>query len=108
MACNSKMAGLRAKHSEICDSGIAVICTEGTFDLSVFNVILSSFGAVVSIWPLARKLCHMASGYSTISTLTRRMGLLLQFASLIFTIFVVALTLVSKFILGTFGVVFPK
>ncbi len=53
MACNSGMAGRRAKQSEIWDS--KVMCMSDTFDLRVFNVILGSFGALVSTWPVTRR-----------------------------------------------------
>ncbi len=44
------MAGCRAKRTEIWDSGILVTHIWSTFDLVVFNVILGSFGALVSKW----------------------------------------------------------
>ena len=44
-ACISKMAGRRVKLSEIWASGVSIQCTQGTFDTTVLNVILGSFGA---------------------------------------------------------------
>ncbi len=55
MACNSKMAGRRAIRSEIWESGVIVTRIWGTFDLLVFKVILGSFGAFVSKWPVTQK-----------------------------------------------------
>ncbi len=52
---NSKMAGRRAKWSEMWDSWILVTQIWATFDLVGFEVILGSFGALVSKWPLTRK-----------------------------------------------------
>ncbi len=55
MACNSKIAGCRMKRSEIWESWVVVVCIWGTFDLLVLKVILGSFGALVSKWPVTRK-----------------------------------------------------
>ena len=55
MACISKRAGHRAKRSEIWDSWTIVINIWGTFELVGFKVILGSFGALVSKWPVSRK-----------------------------------------------------
>ncbi len=52
MARNSETADGRAKRSEIWDLGVDVKCIRGTFDLVVFQVILGSFSAFVSKWPL--------------------------------------------------------
>ena len=50
VASNSKTAGHRGKWSEI--SGVVVVCIWGTFDLLVFKVILWSFHALVSRYPV--------------------------------------------------------
>ena len=55
MACNSKTAHRRAKRSAIWDSWILVTYIRGTYDLIVFKVILGSFGAIVSKWPVSQK-----------------------------------------------------
>ncbi len=47
-----KKAGGRVKRGEIFDSWILVTHIRGTFDLVGFNVILGSFGALVSKWPV--------------------------------------------------------
>ncbi len=52
MACNSFTAGHRAKWSEIWDSVTLVTHILGTFDLVGFKVILGSFGALASKWPV--------------------------------------------------------
>ncbi len=39
----------------MCDSWILATHIWGTFDLVVFKVILGSFGAFVSKWPISRK-----------------------------------------------------
>ena len=49
------MAHYRAKQTEIWDSGVVVMCMHGTIDISVLDVILWSFGAVVSKWPVTQK-----------------------------------------------------
>ena len=49
------MAGRRVKRIEIWDSWILVAHVWGTFDLVGFEVILGSFGAVVSKWPVTQK-----------------------------------------------------
>ena len=48
MVCISKMAGHRAKRSEIWDSWTIVVNIWGTFELVGFEVILGSFGACIS------------------------------------------------------------
>ncbi len=50
-----EMAMRRAKLSEIWESGLVVTCIWGTFDLLVFKVILGSFIALVSKWPVTQK-----------------------------------------------------
>ncbi len=47
-------ASRRAKLTKIWDSGISVTHMWGTFDLVVFKLILGSFGALVSKWPVYR------------------------------------------------------
>ncbi len=55
MASISKMAGRRAKTTEIWESGILVTHIWGTFDLVGFKVILGSIGALMSKWPVSQK-----------------------------------------------------
>ena len=55
MSCNSKTAGHKVKWSKIWDSGVVVACIWGTFDFLPFNVILESFSALVSKWPVIQK-----------------------------------------------------
>ena len=55
MACISKRAGYRAERSEIWDPWKIVINIWGTFELVGFKVILCSFGARVSKWPVTPK-----------------------------------------------------
>ncbi len=56
MACKSKVAGRRAKRTEIWGSGtLQTYRVMGYIDLVGFKVILESFGALVLKWPLARK-----------------------------------------------------
>ena len=57
MCDNLKRARRRAKRSEIWESWILAmhICICGIFDLVVFKVILVSFGALVSKWPVSQK-----------------------------------------------------
>ncbi len=47
------MVGRRAKRTEIWDSGIVGTQIWGTFDLVGFKVVLGSFGALVSKWPVS-------------------------------------------------------
>ncbi len=55
MACISKTVDRRAIQSEIWDSWVLVTHIWGIYDLVVFKVILGSFGAIVSKWPVCRK-----------------------------------------------------
>ncbi len=48
-------ANRRAKRSEILDPRVLIQHMWGTFDLLVFKVILSSFGALVSKWFITLK-----------------------------------------------------
>ena len=59
MACNSKLARPTAKLSEIWDSWILVTKIWGTFDLVGFKVILGSFSALVSEWPVKMAGCRL-------------------------------------------------
>ena len=55
-ACVSKMAGRRAKWSEIWASVVSIQCTQGTFALKSFKVILGSLGAFpIFEKPISRK-----------------------------------------------------
>ena len=59
MTCNSKMAGRRAKWSEIWDSVTLVRHIWGTFDLVGFKVILGSFCALLfDLWALITYMGH--------------------------------------------------
>ncbi len=49
------MSGRGTKRIEIWESMVVVPCIWGTFGVFVFKVILGSFGALVSEWPLTRK-----------------------------------------------------
>ena len=49
------MVGRRAKRGENWYFGVFVVCIRGTFDILVFKVILGSFNAVVTEWPVPRK-----------------------------------------------------
>ncbi len=51
MACFAKTAGRRAKLSKIWDPCILVTHIWGTFDLAWLEIILESFGALVSKLP---------------------------------------------------------
>ena len=56
MACNSKTGFRRAKRGEIWDKqGVVVTSMLGAFGLLVLKVILGSFSALVSNWPVTRK-----------------------------------------------------
>ncbi len=55
MACNSKTAGRRIIWSKIWDFQVVVIFIWGSVDLLLFNIVLGSFGAIVSIWHRTRK-----------------------------------------------------
>ncbi len=55
MTCNLKAAGCRVKRGEIWGSEVVVTCIWGIFDLSVFKVILRSFGPFVSKCPVIGK-----------------------------------------------------
>ena len=67
MACSSKMAGRRAKGSEIWDLEVLVTCIWATFDLLVLNVIRGSSGGhsvhVVSQWPVTQKWLALARNW---------------------------------------------
>ncbi len=45
----------RLTQSAIWDSGVVLTCVWCTFDLLVFKVILTSFGALVSKWSVIQK-----------------------------------------------------
>ncbi len=55
MGCSSKTAGSRVKQNEIWNLVLVVVRTLGAFNLLVFKVVLGSFGAVGSKWPVSGK-----------------------------------------------------